>query len=80
MYRPASSASVAEDIMFLMMCAMFRIEPFFGGTVVLLERKKCPPAGFVLWACYNSLHCCGLLAPCCLHGRRVWRLLAWPGN
>jgi hypothetical protein len=35
---------VAEDITFLMMCAMFRIAPLFGGTVVLLERKKCPPA------------------------------------
>ncbi len=44
MYRPASSASVAEDITFLMMCAMFRIAPLFGGTVVVLERKKCPPA------------------------------------
>ncbi len=44
MYRPASSASVAEDIMFLMMCAMFRIAQLFGGTVVSLERKKCPPA------------------------------------
>ncbi len=44
MYRPASSASVAEDIMFLIMCVMFRIAPLFGGKVVLLERKKCPPA------------------------------------
>jgi hypothetical protein len=44
MYRPASFASVAEDIMFLMMCAMFRIAPLFGGTIVLLERKKRPPA------------------------------------
>ncbi len=52
MYRPASSASVAEDSTFLMMCAMFRIAPLFGGTVVLLERKKCSPA----W-----LHAFGLL-------------------
>jgi hypothetical protein len=44
MYRPASSALVAEDITFLMMCAKFSIAPLFGGTVVLLERKKCPPA------------------------------------
>ncbi len=28
----------------------------------------------------NSLHCCVLLAPCCLRGRRVRLLLAWPGN
>ncbi len=44
MYRPASSALVAEDITFLMMCAMFSTAPLFGGTVVLFERKKCPPA------------------------------------
>jgi hypothetical protein len=51
-YSPASSASVAEDMTFLMMCAMFRIAPLFGGKVVLLDRKKCPPA----W-----LHAFGLL-------------------
>ncbi len=52
MYRPASSASVAEDITFLMMCAMFRIAQLFCGTVVLLERKKCSPA----WLCaFGSL-------------------------
>jgi hypothetical protein len=28
----------------LMMCAMFNTAPLFGGTVVLLDRKKCPPA------------------------------------
>jgi hypothetical protein len=44
MYRPASFALVAEDIMFLIMCALFSIAQLFGGTVVLLERKKCPPA------------------------------------
>jgi hypothetical protein len=43
MYRPASSALMVEDIKFLMMCAMLSIAPLFGGTVVLLERKKCPP-------------------------------------
>ena len=44
MYRLVSSALVANDIMFLMICAMFSTAPLFGGTVVLLERKKCPPA------------------------------------
>ncbi len=44
MYKPASSALVADDITFLMMCTMFSIAPLFGGTVVSLERKKCPPA------------------------------------
>jgi hypothetical protein len=53
MYRPASSALVAEDIIFLMMCAMFSIAPLFGGTVVLLERKKCPPrSALCLWLAY----------------------------
>ncbi len=51
MYRPASTVSVAEDITFLMMCDMFRVAPLFGGTVVLLERKKCPPA----WLCAFGL-------------------------
>jgi hypothetical protein len=51
MFRPAGSASVAEDIMFLMMCAMFRITPLFGGIVVSLERKIYPPA----WLCAFGL-------------------------
>ena len=51
MYKPASSASVAEDITFSMMCAMINIAPLFGGTVVLLERKKCPPT----WLCAFGL-------------------------
>jgi hypothetical protein len=50
-YRLASSALVAEDIMFLMMHAMFRISPLFGGIVVLLERKKRLPA----WLCAFGL-------------------------
>ncbi len=44
MYRPASAALMANDIMLLMMCAMFSTTPLFGETVVLLDRKKCPPA------------------------------------
>jgi hypothetical protein len=80
MYKQASSASVAEDIMFLMMCAMFRIAPLFGGTVYCLKGRSVHPLRFVLLACSNSLHCCEMLAPFCLHGRRVRQLLAWPGN
>ncbi len=67
--------------MFFMMCAMFRIAPLFGGAVVYhLKGRSVHPLGFVLLACSNSLHCCVLLAPCCLRGRRVRRLHAWPGN
>ncbi len=52
MYSPASSASAANDMMFLMMCAMFSTAPLFGGMIVSFDRKKCPPA---------LLHALGLL-------------------
>ncbi len=52
MYSPASSASVADDMTFLMMCAMFSTAPLFGGMAVSFDRKKCPPA---------LLHALGLL-------------------
>ena len=42
MYSPASSALVSDD--FLIMCAMWSTPLLFGGTVVSLERNKCPPA------------------------------------
>ena len=44
MYNAASSASVADDMTFLMMCAMLRIAPLFGGSFVLYDIKKWPPA------------------------------------
>jgi hypothetical protein len=44
MFRLANSALVANGVAFLMICAMFSTAPLFGGTVVSLERKKCPPA------------------------------------
>ena len=44
LYRPANLASVADDITFLIMCAMLRTALLFCGMVLLLERKKCPPA------------------------------------
>jgi hypothetical protein len=44
MYSPTSSTSVANDMMFLMMCAMFSTAQLFGGMVVSFDRKKCPPA------------------------------------
>jgi hypothetical protein len=61
MYKPASSASVAEDITFLMMCDMFRIAPSIGGTVVLLEKKKCPPC---LAACFWLAQIAGVAVYC----------------
>ncbi len=36
MYSPASSALVADDMTFLIMCAMLSTAPLFGGTVVSL--------------------------------------------
>jgi hypothetical protein len=44
MQSPASFALVANEMTFLIMCAMLSTAPLFGDTVVLLERKKCPPA------------------------------------
>ena len=38
------TALVADDMTFLMMCTMFNTAPLLGGTVVSLDRKKCPPA------------------------------------
>jgi len=43
LYIPASSALVADD-MTILMCAMFSTAPLFGGMVVSLDKKKCPPA------------------------------------
>ncbi len=34
----------------------------------------------MLLVCSSSWHCCALLTPCCLCGRRVRHLLAWPGT
>jgi hypothetical protein len=44
MYSPANSAYVAEDIMCLIMWAMFSTAPLFGGIGISLDRKKCLPA------------------------------------
>ena len=43
-YSADISASVADDITCLMICAMFNIAPLLGGILLLLDRKKCPPA------------------------------------
>jgi hypothetical protein len=53
MYRPAISALVAEDITFLMMCAMFSIAPLFGGTVLFFHL------GWKNTLCFKfAAHCC----------------------
>ena len=44
MYNPDNYASVADVITCLMMCAMLSTAPLFAGIVVLIDRKKCPPA------------------------------------
>ena len=43
-YRPANLAFVADDITYLIICAMLRMAPLFCGMVLSLERKECPPA------------------------------------
>ena len=44
MYSAASSASVADDITFLMMCAMLSMAPLLGGSSESKDMKKWPPA------------------------------------
>ena len=43
-YRAASSASVAEVITCLMMCAILSNAPLLVGILPPLDRKKCPSA------------------------------------
>ena len=40
MYSPANSASVADDMTCLMMCAMLRTAPLFGGMAASFDKKK----------------------------------------
>ena len=44
MYSAAKSASVAEDMTCLMICAMLSTAPLLWGTEESAERKKFPPA------------------------------------
>ncbi len=44
MYRAPISASAADDIMALMICAIVRTAPLFGGSALLFDMKKCLPA------------------------------------
>ena len=44
MKRAPSSASAAEDMTVLIICAMMMTAPLFGVTTELLDMKKCPPA------------------------------------
>ncbi len=44
MYRAPISASAADDITVLMICALVKTAPLFGGSALLFDMKKCPPA------------------------------------
>ncbi len=44
MYRAPISASAADDITALMIFAIVRTAPLFGGSASLFDMKKCPPA------------------------------------
>ena len=44
MYKAPSSASAAEDITALIICAIMSIAPLFHGMSSFSERKKWPPA------------------------------------
>ena len=66
MYRPVSLASVADDITYLIMCAMLKTAPWFCGMALLLERKKCDPALLCAFVYSGSWHCGVLPVPFCL--------------
>ena len=38
-----SSTSAADDMTFLMICAMVRTVPLLGGLAASFDMKKCPP-------------------------------------
>ena len=42
MYMDTSSASASDDMTVLMICAIVRISPLFGGSGESLDMKKCP--------------------------------------
>ena len=44
MYSAPSSASAADDMTALMICAIVRTAPLLCGISLSLDRKKCPPA------------------------------------
>ena len=66
MYNAASSASVADVMTCLIMCAMFKMAPLLDGTSAPLERKKWPPA-LLLALGSLSWHHCGLIVACRCH-------------
>ncbi len=43
MQRAPTSASAAKDMTALIISAIVRMAPLFGGLAVLLDMKKCPP-------------------------------------
>ena len=58
-YRSPSSSSVADDMIFCLICAMVSMMPFFVGVTVSFDKKKWPPAwlrAFVLFR-YPVLLC-----------------------
>ncbi len=44
MQRAPTSASAAEDMTVLIICAIMRMAQLFGVLAVLLDMKTCPPA------------------------------------
>jgi hypothetical protein len=68
MYSPTNSASVAKDILCLIMWEMLSTAPLFGGIGVSLDRKKnVRLLNFVPWVCLCSLRCCVLPISCRQH-------------
>ena len=62
------SASVADVITILIICAMFNTAPFFAGTVASFDKKNALPRGCRIPGHLGTKHRCGILVPCRLHG------------
>ena len=82
MHRPASSALVAEDRTFFYdMCYRCSVLPHcLVGQWYCLKGISAIPPSVVLLSCLSSWHCCVLLTPYRLRGRRVQHLPVWLDN
>ncbi len=68
MYRAPTSASATKDMTALIICAIVRMAPLFGGLAVLLDMNKCPPAQLRAFDLEGMMHHCVLQIICHLRG------------
>ena len=68
MYRAPTSASATKDMTALIICAIVRMAPLFGGLAVLLDMNKCPPAQLRAFDLEGMMHHCVPQGPYHLRG------------